>query len=266
MLKPTYWLMGIFLVAAIWNTAAGEETSGETPPYPPQAESLPQTPTPVSPLRSPAGPETAYLAPLRHLHEGFFFLYRRYAMLEALISAEDRVRSENQAFWIGAASWVPGAGQMINGDTLQGSLLLIASGLSAATVRHLEFTRRQLPGGSDWLPWYYAALTLRNGVISYSMLHAANAAYRGRRDRTAAMWTGAASVIPGVGQAINGDWWEAAGFFSAYVLSAAVSLQFEKCIYPAGNDPSYLAGRGRDPQVNLAWLPGGAMVSITAEW
>jgi len=210
------------------------------------------------------------LTSLRHLHEGSLFLLKRYSALEALISAVNQGRTENQAFGIGASSVVPGAGQIINGDYLQGGLLLFASGLSSTTIRHLEYTRQRLPASDEsLLPWYYASLTLRNGIVTYAMLHAANVSYRERRDRTYGMWTGMASMVPGVGQAINGDWWEGAAFFVGWTLSAVLTAHFEQALFQPGEDPYHVVNDPENStQWNVAWacLPGGAGLSFSKKW
>jgi len=255
MIKPAWLLLGLSVSWAGLTVVAG-------------AEIIPAT------VAEPAWMQTqtdefnfaaSNLASLRRLNEGALYLIKRYAMLEALITANDQGRTENQAFAIGAASMVPGVGQFINGDTLQGGLLLFASGLSSATIQQLDYTRRQRSGTDELLPAYYATLILHNSLVSYAMLHATNASYRAHRDRTAAMWTGAASVLPGVGQAINGNWWEAGAFLAAYAVSLAAVASFEEAIYPPGNDRTYLV-RNPGPRIDLAWLPGGGAISITTDW
>jgi len=151
---------------------------------------------------------------LYNLNDGVTFLLQRYATLEALVAALQQGRMENQAFAIGAASMVPGAGQFINGDYTQGGLLLLADSMAGINANQLAFSRHK-PRHAEWALGYYSAEALRNGIMLYATLHAANASFRARQNHSAAMWTGAASVVPGVGQAINGNWWEAAGFFGA---------------------------------------------------
>ncbi len=207
----------------------------------------------------------AQLSDIRLLHEGAIFLLKRYATLEALITAVEIGRSENEGFWIGAASAIPGAGQMINRDYLQGSLLLFASTLSWGTVQQLEFTRARKTGDESMLPLYYSSLVLRNGIMTYAMLHATNASYREHHDRTMAMWTGAASLLPGTGQAINGDWWEAAGLFVAWGLSAALVTYFETALFEVG-DEGYLVESPQAPEWDVSWVPGGATLSVTVGW
>lgn len=207
----------------------------------------------------------AQLSDIRLLHEGAVFLLKRYATLEALITAVEKGRSENEGFWIGTASVIPGAGQMINRDYLQGSLLLFASTLSWGTVQQLEFTRARKTGVESMLPLYYSSLVLRNGMMTYAMLHATNASYRKHHDRTMAMWTGAASLLPGTGQAINGDWWEAAGLFVGWGLSAALVTYLETALFEAG-DEGYLVKSPGDPEWAVSWVPGGATLNVTVGW
>jgi hypothetical protein len=205
-------------------------------------------------------------ASLRNFHEGAIFVLRRYATLEALITAVDKGRSENQAFLIGASSLVPGVGQFINQDNLQGGLLLFASGISWGTLGHLGPAHRSRRGQASAEAVHYAAMIARNGIMTYSMLHAANACYRARRDRTAAMWTGTASLLPGAGQAINGNWWEAGGFAAAWALTAWASSSIEPPFEIRGDERS--AGRqdSASPVWNLAWLPGGAALQVAWDW
>jgi hypothetical protein len=219
-----------------------------------------------SPAQDSQAAPAADLAPLRRLHEGAYFLLKRYAMMEALTAAVDHGRSENQAFAVGTASWIPGVGQFINGDNLQGGLLLGAAGMSSLTIRQLEFTRRQRPGTGDLLPVYYGLLAVRNGVMAYAMLHATNANYRARHDRTAALWTGTASILPGVGQAINGQWWEAAAFLAVYTGSALLTARVEEEIFPSGDDRSYWVRGQEGLRCQVACLPGGAALTLTTDW
>ncbi|MEW6515854.1 MAG: hypothetical protein AB1439_02965 [candidate division FCPU426 bacterium] len=206
-----------------------------------------------------------YLSELRILHEGAIFIFKRYATLEALISARENGSEENQCFWIGASSLVPGVGQMINHDYLQGGLLLFASSLSWSTVHQLEFTRKRQSGTEAFQPFYIASLFLRDGIMTYAMLHATNRHYREYHDRTAAMWTGTASLLPGLGQAINGDWWEAGGLFAGWALSTAVVSYFESMIFQSGND-SLLVEETEHPRFNICWVPGGATLGVTIGW
>jgi hypothetical protein len=203
------------------------------------------------------------LSELREMSEGSIFLLKRYATLEALITAVDRGEKENDAFWIGSSSLVPGVGQMINEDYLQGGLLMFAAGMSWGTVSQLEFTRKRQPENQGLLPFYYSALVLRNGIMTYAMLHAANSSFRKEHDRTAAMWTGMASMVPGVGQAINGDWWEASGLFVAWSGATILTYYLENSLYISG-DEGYLVES--DTQWSVAWLPGGAAVSFKTTW
>ncbi|MBN1595066.1 hypothetical protein JW933_03980 [candidate division FCPU426 bacterium] len=205
------------------------------------------------------------LRDLREMHEGAIFLLKRYATLEALITAVQRQEKDNDAFWIGAASLLPGTGQMINEDYLQGGLLLFAAGMSWSSVGQLEFTRKRVSGKQGLLPYYYAAVVLRNGIMTYAMLHAANKKYRKQEDRTAAMWTGAASLVPGVGQAINGDWWEAGGLFAAWSAATVLTYTLEEEIFLQG-DEGYLVLEDKQPEWWFAYLPGGIGFFITTEW
>ncbi len=206
-----------------------------------------------------------HLQNMRQLHEGTVFLLKRYAPLEALITAVELGRPDSESFWIGASSVVPGVGQMINQDYLQGSLLLFASSISWGTIRQLEYTRKRIPAGEHLQPLYYGSMALRNGIMTYAMLHATNSSYREHWDRTEAMWTGAASLVPGVGQAINGDWWEAGGLFVAWSLAAVLTSHLERQIYVSG-DESYLVEKPDSPDWAVTWLPGGALFSMTTEW
>jgi len=205
------------------------------------------------------------LAELRLLHEGSVFLLKRYATMEALITAVENGRSENEGFWIGASSLIPGVGQMINHDYLQGGLLLFASTVSWGTVHQLEFTRTRQHGSDSILPLYYSSLVLRNGLMTYAMLHAANKNYRVHRDRTAAMWTGTASILPGVGQAINGDWWEASGLLIAWGFSTVLVSYCESALFTNG-DEGYLVKAPEQPAWTVSWVPGGAALTFTAGW
>lgn len=209
--------------------------------------------------------QDAQISELRQLHEGAIFILKRYATLEALITAVENGRSENEGFWIGTASLIPGVGQMINHDYLQGGLLLFTSTVSWGTVHQLDFTRARQSGSDSMLPLYYSSLFLQNGLMTYAMLHAANKSYRVHRDRTAAMWTGTASLVPGVGQAINGDWWEASGLLVAWGLSTLLVSYCESACFTEGNE-SYLVRAPENPSWTLSWVPGGAALSFTTGW
>lgn len=205
------------------------------------------------------------LGMLRQFHESSIFMLKRYASLEALITAVDQNKDENEAYLVGTASLVPGAGQMINGDYLQGSLLLFATSISWASVQQLNYTKKRQKQYMHLLPYYYTSLALKNGVMTYSMLHASNRNYRDHRDRTQAMWTGMASIVPGVGQAINGQWLEAGAFLLAWSLATVATTHFEEKIFLNGDD-SYLV---RDPEPMpwaVAFLPGGLGLSYTTQW
>ncbi|MCK5243273.1 hypothetical protein KAR34_12565 [bacterium] len=204
------------------------------------------------------------LSNLRELHESSIFLLKRYATLEAIITAVERGEKENDAFWIGTSSLLPGVGQMINEDYLQGGLLLFVAGMSWGTVGQLEFTRKRQPENQSLLPFYYSALVLRNGIMTYAMLHATNCSYREQRDRTAALWTGMASMVPGVGQAINSDWWEAGGLFVAWSAATVLTYYLENSIYISG-DEGYLV-ESEDCEWSVAWLPGGAGLLFRTTW
>ncbi len=210
--------------------------------------------------------EKLSLERMRRVHEVSVFLLRHYSMLEALITAVEDGNPENDAFWIGSASILPGAGQMINHDYLQGGLLLFASGLSWTTIDETDFLRPRRTPRPDLLPWYYVSRLASNGIMTYAMMHACNASYRDHRDRTAAMWTGTASIVPGVGQAINGQWWEAAGFFFAWALSAYLTNELERGLVPPGQEATYLTRPHEGLAWSVSWLPGGARVNLQAKW
>jgi len=202
---------------------------------------------------------------LRQLHEGAIFILKRYATLEALISAVDHGQKENDAFWIGTASLIPGAGQMINEDYLQGGLLLFISSLSWSTIRQLEFTRKRRQENQELLPFYYSAVILRNGIMTYAMLHATNKSYRTHHDRTAAMWTGMASLVPGAGQAVNGDWWEASALFVSWSAAVILTSYLEEQIFLSG-DEGYLVKTPEPSRWSVACLPGGVSLLYTVSW
>jgi hypothetical protein len=205
--------------------------------------------------------QASRLAGLRDLNEGAVFLLQRYATLDALVGALQAGRPENQAFAIGAASVVPGAGQFINGAYTPGALMLLGGSVAGINANQLAFSRRR-PRHPEWGLAYYSSELLRNSVMLYATLHAANASYRARADRSAALWTGAASVVPGAGQAVNHDWWEAAGFLGAYALSAALAADMENRFYaPADKAP----GPVSDQSISwsLAILPTGLAVNAT---
>jgi hypothetical protein len=206
----------------------------------------------------------AELDSLRELHDGALFVLQRYATLEAVVTALERERQENQAFLIGASSLIPGVGQMINGDYLQGGLLLFADGMSGATVNQLAYTRR--PNRRQETPMYFLTETVQNGLMVYATLHAANASYREHHDRTAAMWTGLASVVPGAGQAINGNWWEAGGLFAGWVATSWLMTALENAT-PAESATTVKAPEApNQTHWALALLPGGAYLNVNYEW
>jgi hypothetical protein len=202
---------------------------------------------------------------LRRLHEDAIFILKRYATLEALITANIQGREENSSFYIGISSLIPGTGQIINQDYLQGGLLLFASAMSWSTVNELEFTRKRQVTGQSLLPLYYSMIFAQNGLMTYSMLHAANEKYREQHNRTAAMWTGLASIIPGVGQAINKEWWAAAGFFAAWTAITVVTLSLDESIFTNG-DENYLVNQNNDYDLNISCLPGGAGAILKVYW
>jgi len=197
---------------------------------------------------------------LREFNEGAAFLLQRYATLEAMVGALQSGRLENQAFAIGAASVVPGAGQMINGSYQLGGLLLFADSVSGISANQLAFAQRK-PRHAEWALGYYSAEILRNGVMLYATLHAANASYRMHQNHSAAMWTGAASVVPGVGQAINGNWWEAGGFFAAWAASSALAMDMESRVY-GEPDKNLTTVSTPEPSWSVAVLPLGIAVNV----
>ena len=107
-------------------------------------------------------------------------------------------------------------------------------------------------------------MALREGITLYATLHAANASYRAHQDRTAAMWTGAASVVPGVGQAINGNWWEAAGFAAVWMATAAWTTDMERRYYSnADEEKSVSPVSGEKISWSFAILPMGIVANAT---
>lgn len=202
---------------------------------------------------------------LREFHEGAIFIMKRYATLEALVIALEQNKPENEALGTGAASILPGVGQMINEDYLQGGLLLFATGMSWSTVQQLSFTKKKRKQYLHLLPLYYGSIILKNGIMTYSMLHAGNAQYRMDRDKTAAIWTGMSSIVPGVGQVINGDWWAGGGMFLAWSLAAVISGRLEENIFVNG-DKQYLVEKQNNPAWSVAIVPGGLMMSLSQSW
>ncbi len=202
---------------------------------------------------------------LRVFQEGAIFMLKRYAILEAEVRALEKGRRENQAFAIGAGSLVPGAGQIINQDYVTGGLMLFTTTLSWTTVQQLAFTKKKQQQHLDLLPYYYISLAVKNGIMTYAMLHAANQHYRMHRDKTAAMWTGMSSMLPGVGQAINGAWWEAGAFLATWSLASLVNAALEEKIF-INSDDSYLVQDKPSGDWSLAFLPGGALLGYTHRW
>ncbi len=232
---------------------------------------------PYQPLRAEDQPETPAwsgnqdasmdlnLSNLRAFHEGAIFMLKRYAILEAEVRALEKGRQENQAFAIGAVSLVPGTGQLINHDYETGGLMLFTTTLSWTTVQQLAYTKKKQQQHLDLLPYYYLSLAVKNGVMTYAMLHAANQHYRTHHDKTAAMWTGMSSMLPGVGQAINGAWWEAGGFLVTWSLASLVNAALEEKIF-VNSDDNYLVQDKSAPNWSLALLPGGALLGYTQRW
>jgi hypothetical protein len=202
---------------------------------------------------------------LRELHESAIFLMKRYATLQALVRAEELGRKENDAFLIGTSSVIPGVGQMINQDYTQGGILLFASSLSWTTAEHLSLTRPRYRD-QEFVSYYYASLFLRNSIMTYAMLHASNASYRQNRNGSAALWTGSASLVPGVGQAINHDWWEAAGFFTAWAAAAFLTSYCQEQAFVDLQDKSYLVEKTEPLPLSVAWIPGGAALEYHRTW
>ncbi len=230
------------------------------------SETDPGNPYSMTEMRGEQPALLLHMKNIRRFHETGIFFFKRYATLEALITALDQGKTVNQAFGIGAASLIPGTGQMINEDYIQGGLLLFATGLSFTTIRQLEYTRQRRKNCGGVLPWYYSALAVRNGIMTYAMLQASHVHFLDHHDRTAAMWTGAASILPGVGQAVNGDWWEAGGLFLAWSLASVFTTRLETQIF-INDDEAYLVNRQEKIQWSIAWLPGGAMsLNLTTVW
>ncbi|NTV51992.1 MAG: hypothetical protein HGA76_03110 [Candidatus Firestonebacteria bacterium] len=240
------WIVPFFLLN-IWSVPLwGESLTGEAPPdFSPKPEV-----------------QKARFEGLRDFNEGAVFLLQRYASLEAVVGALQAGRQENQALAIGAASLIPGVGQMINGDYSQGGLLLFADSVAGINANQLAFSRKKIPQ-TEWSLGYYSSLALRDGIMLYATLHATNANYRAHQNRTQALWTGTASVLPGAGQAINGQWWEAAGFLGAYVAVAIWAANMEDHFYA---EPEKATAGVSDQQSSwsFAVLPMGIMVS--AAW
>lgn len=232
---------------------------------PPGAEDIAPAPSEPGPVAPEKGKDKN--GTLRSLHEGALFLLGHYAMLESCITANEQGRLENQAFLIGGASLaVPGTGQMINRDFLQGSLLLYSGMISWATVQQLGAEPRAMARNFQLRPWYYSALALRGLIMNYAMLQAANVSYREHRDRTAAMWTGAASMLPGAGQAVNGDWWEAAGFLASWILFAGLTSVWEREMRAPQDTPALSAQSGDELRCSPALLPNGGGLILSSEW
>jgi hypothetical protein len=248
------------LLAVLVILTSGNAAFAQSP------ENDPGNPYTIQEMRGELPALHFHMKNIRRFHESGIFLLKRYATLEALITALDQEKTENQAFGIGAASLLPGTGQIINKDYLQGGLLLFSTGLSFATIRQLEYTRQRREGSGNLLPWYYSALAVRNGIMTYAMLHASCVHFREHHDRTAAMWTGAASIVPGVGQAVNGDWWEAGGLFIAWSLASVITTRLETHVF-INDDEAYLVNHQEKIQWSIAWLPGGGMgLNLTTAW
>jgi hypothetical protein len=204
----------------------------------------------------------AELGFLREMGEGALFTLQRYATLEALITAVDRGQQENQAFLIGASSIIPGVGQFINADYLQGGLLLFSDSIAGTTANQLAYTRHTKSEMTS--PAYYSVVALKNGIMLYATLHAANSSYRARHDRTRAMWTGMASIVPGVGQAINGDWWEAGGLAVTWLVTAMLAAEFENS--SRMENKNLTVNKDSESTWSIALLPDCTGVMVTKQW
>jgi hypothetical protein len=239
-----------FLVTALlclgYVPVWGETMAGETPSESPERVEVPHS----------------HLEGLHNFDEAALFLLQRYATLEGLVGALRAGRMENQAFAIGTASVIPGAGQMINGDYRQGGLLLLADSVAGINANQLAFSMRKARH-QEWGLGYYSASILQNGVMLYATLHAANASYRTHQDSSRAMWTGVASVVPGAGQAINGNWWEAAGFFAAYSVATVWATDMENHFYGT-LDKNSAEASGQNTTWSVSVLPMG--LAVKAEW
>jgi hypothetical protein len=270
---------GIRFVLACLLTLASGSAFAEAPPAPEQAgtptpaPAAGQLPPPMSQqdldqLFSPKGGQV--VSPpleLRKLHSGGLFLLQTYSGLDALIGAANvEGRSENQAFLIGASSaLVPGTGQLINGDYASGGLMLFAAGMSAATLGMLPPERRPRAGlDATWLA-YQSALAVRNGIMAYAMLQAANTHYRNTRDRSASMWTGTASILPGAGQAINREWWAAAGLFVTWSLSVVAAASLESQVFTTRDLPGMVTD-SEAVSWSVSCLPEGVALFVSRPW
>lgn len=213
------------------------------------------------------GPVATSPLELRRLHAAGGLLLRGFSSLDALVGAVDRGdRPETQAFWIGAASAVvPGSGQLINGDAVPGGLMLFTAGLSTATLATLPPEHRPRSGQGATVLAYHTVVAVRDGLTTYAMLQAANTRYRNGRDRSAALWTGASSILPGIGQAINGEWWAAGGFLLAWALTAVAAADLESRVFTTRDLPGLLADDA-GTSWSVAWLPGGAELRLRYSW
>ena len=182
-------------------------------------------------------------------------LLRHYAMVEALVTAVRQEKEASKAFAIGASSYIPGVGQMINNDSLQGSLLLFSASIAGVNAKKLQYTVNRTVKEPELLIPYYAVKGINNMILWYSLLHAANSKYIKTHDHTAAIWTGMASHLPGLGQAINGDWWEAGGFLLASALCSLIELSLEDKVYLSSDEASVVAKNKSNITWDFACLP-----------
>jgi hypothetical protein len=204
---------------------------------------------------------SASLEGLRDFNTNTFFLLKHYAQLEAMVGSLKRNDAQEKPFWIEVASTVPGVGQMINNNYPLGGTLLFAALTSTATISQLGIPPKANAKRGDIYYLHQGFNTLEEAIITYAMLHATNANFIANQNGSQAMRTGTASIVPGVGQAINGDWGSAAGFFANWALVAYVTGELESQMQNTEKQ-DLMVEKDRNG-LEIALIPAGAAMHYT---
>jgi hypothetical protein len=209
--------------------------------------------------------ESGSLRSIRGFNEGILYLVRAYAMIDAPLIAQEQGKEYGTGLWTGVASVCPGVGQLINKEYLKGDTLLISTFVLSQNIKEArgeeESWKLSAPGR-----WAEGMRWIEGCIQGYAMMDAGFTARTTDPTYDRAFWIGASSVLPGVGQFINHDWWKGGGLLVGFILFDRLAGTFEGMAKNEQHASRPVPSRSGTPDFSLAFAPNGWVVGVSSRF
>ncbi len=201
---------------------------------------------------------------IRAIQEGLFMVLERYSMIDTVLVSEELGRDYGSSLWIGSCSVVPGVGELANKSYFQGDSMLFLTALNWQTLR--EVAPREEEGPVTVYDRCSEAFGFCKWTLqSFATMDAGYTAMASDPTYDRALWIGASSMIPGVGQFINHDWWKGGSLLLGFIISDRLQDLFTE--QAKKEKRNIVTGhQEQDLQFSFNFLPGGFMAGMTRKF